>query len=141
MKNIYKQVVHWKAIFFTLPRNKTGIKFTNNLNEILSATLNDSNAETAMYCSMVMPHLILARTRTEVDAVNNKTIARRLHQWIKWDIDSLFLEAKAIQERMSSTKAKRSVDEYKEFDKYLSTGKISMPFEVLERKRKVVSFL
>ena len=58
MKNIYKQVVHWKAIFFTLPRNKTGIKFTDTLNEILPATLNDSNAETAMYCAMVMPHLI-----------------------------------------------------------------------------------
>ena len=75
-----------------------------------------------MYCAMVLPHLILAITRTEDDASNNKTIARQLDQWIKWDIDSLFLEAKTIQERISRTKAKRSVDEYKEFDKYMSTG-------------------
>ena len=66
MTNIYKQVVHWKAIFFTLPR-MTGIKFTDTLNEILSTTtLNDSNAETAMYCAMVMPHLILARLITSM---------------------------------------------------------------------------
>ena len=119
MENIYKQVVHWKAILFTLPRNMTGIKFTDTLNEILSTTLNDSNAETAMYCVMVMPHLILTRTRTENHA-SNKTILRRLDQW-----DTLFLEAKAIQEHMTRTKAKGSVDEYKEFDKYMSTGKIS----------------
>ena len=58
-----------------------------------------------MYCAMVMPHLIRARIRTEDDVSNNKTIARPLYQWIKWDIDSLFLDAKAIHERMSRTKA------------------------------------
>ena len=117
LKNVYKQVVQRKAIFFTLPKNKTGIKFTDTLNEILSANLTDSNAETAIYCPMVMPHLILARTRMEDDAAYNKTVAGRLDQWIKWDIDSLFLETKVIQERMSRTKAKQSVDEYKKFDK------------------------
>ena len=96
-----------KSNIFTLPRNKTGFKFTDTLNEILSATLNDSNAETAMYCEMVMPHLNLARTRTEDEASNNKINARRLDQWIKWDIESLFLEAKVIQECMSRTNAKR----------------------------------
>ena len=56
-----------------------------------------------------------------------QTNARRLDQGIKWDIDSLFLEAKAIamHDCMLKTKAKKPVDEYKEFDKYMSTGKIS----------------
>ena len=72
---------------------------------------------------MVIPHLILARTRMEDDASNNKTIARRLDQWTNWDIDSLFLEAKSVQERMSRTKAKLSFDEYKELDKDMSTEK------------------
>ena len=71
MKNIYKQVVHWKAIICTLPRNKTSIKLTHTLNEILPATLNDSNAETTLYCAMVMPHLIFARTGTKDDASNS----------------------------------------------------------------------
>ena len=89
-----------------------------------------------MYCATVMPHLILAKTRTEDDASNNKTIARRLDQWINWGIDSLFLEAKAIQERMSRTKAKRSVDEYKECDKYMSTGKLSNAIRSLTEEAK-----
>ena len=115
----------------------TGVKFTDILNEILSAALNDSNAETTMYCAMVMPHFILERTRAEDDASNNKTNARRLGQWIKWDIDSLFLEAKAIQEGMSRTKAKQSDDEYKEFDKYMSTGKTTNAIRSLTEEAKV----
>ena len=89
-----------------------------------------------MYCAMVLPHLILAITRTEDDASNNKTIARQLDQWIKWDIRSLFLEANAIQERMNRTKAKRSVGEYKKFDKYMSLEKISNANRILTKKAK-----
>ena len=73
----------------------------------LSDTLNDSNAETAMYCALVMHHLILLRTRLEDDTSNKKTISRRVDQWINWNIDSLFLEAKSIQEGVSRTEAKQ----------------------------------
>ena len=86
---------------------------------------------------MVMPLLILERTRAEDEASNNKTIARRLSQWIKWDIGSLFLEAKAIQDGMSRTKAKRSVEEYKEFDKYTSTANTSNANRSLTEEAKV----
>ena len=119
-----------------LLRNKTGIKFNDALIEILSSNLNDSNAETAMYCAMVISHLILAKTKTKDDASNNKTIARRLDQWVKWDIDSLFFEAKAIKERMSRTKTKRYVDEYKKYKKNMSTGKISIAIRSLTEKAK-----
>ena len=54
-----------------------------------------------------MPHLFLARTRTEDITSNNKTIARRVDQRIKWDIDSLFLEAKSIRVGASRTKGKQ----------------------------------
>ena len=70
-----------------------------------------------MYCAMVMSHLILARTRTEDDAAINKTIARRLDQWVKWDIDSLLVEAKVIQERMSELKQNNLLLNKKDFDK------------------------
>ena len=130
-----KQVAQWKTIFFTLPRNKTCLKFTNTLNEILSATLNDSNAETAMHCAMVTPHLNLARTRTEDDVSNSKTIARTLLQWVKWEKHSLFLEAKAIQARLSRTKSKRSV-EYKEFEEYMSPKKTFNAIRSLTEKAK-----
>ena len=89
-----------------------------------------------MYFEMVMPHLILARTRTEDDALNNKTIARWLDQWLKWDIDSLLLKAKNIQECMSRTKAKCFVDEYKEIDKFMSTGKFSSAIRIFTEETK-----
>ena len=89
MNNIYKQVVQWKAIFFPLSRKKRDFKFTGTSKENLSANSYDCNAKTAMYCAMVMPLLILARIRTEDDAKNIQTIARRLYQWIKWDTDSV----------------------------------------------------
>ena len=127
-------MVYWKAIFFTLPRNKTGIKFT--LIEIMSSTSNDCNAETLMYCAMVVPHLILAKTRTEDGASNNKIIARRLDRWVRWDIYSLFFEAKPIKKRMSRTKTKRYVDEYKEYKKNMSTGRISIAIRSLTEKAK-----
>ena len=89
-----------------------------------------------MYCAMVILNFILANTRTEDDASNNKTIARRLDQWVKWDIDSLFFEAKAIKERRCKTKTKRYVDEYKEYNKYMSTRKISIAILSLTVKAK-----
>ena len=91
-----------------------------------------------MYCAMMMPHLIFASTRTKVDASNNKAIARRSDQWIKWDIDSLFLEAKIIQERMSRIKAKRSVDVCKVFNKYMSTERNSNAIRSLTEEPTVV---
>ena len=80
---------------------------------------------------MVIPRLIFARTRTEDYASNNKTIARRSDQWIKWDIESLFHEAKAIQESLSKTKAEGSVKKYEEFDECMSKGKISYAIQSL----------
>ena len=48
----------------------------------------------------------------------------------------MFLEAKAIQERMSRIKAKRSLDEYNEFYQYMSTGNISNAIRSLTEDAK-----
>ena len=93
-----------------------------------------------MNCAMVMPHLILARTGTEDDASNGKTISRRLDQWINLDIGSVFLEAELNQERKSKTKTKGSVDDYSAIGKTCEEKKIPMPSEVLQKKRRMVSF-
>ena len=132
MKNILKQAFHWKAIVFTLKRIKTGFKFADILNCICSVAINKSKAETALYCAFVKSHLFISRTRTDDDASEKKTISRRLDQWIKWDIDSLFLEATISQETIKRTKAKNNL--------LLNTKKY-VTLEVLLKKRKVVSFL
>ena len=54
---------------------------------------------------MVMPHLILVRTTTEDDAAKKKGIAWFLDKLTKMEENSLILDAKAGQERMSRTKA------------------------------------
>ena len=76
----------------------------------------------AMYCAMVMRHLNFAQKRTKNDATNNKIIVGESDQCINWNINSWFLEAKIVQEPMYRIKTKRSMDEYREFDKYMKTG-------------------
>ena len=89
-----------------------------------------------MYYTMVMPHLILARKRREDDVANNKTIARRLDQWIKSAIDSQFLEAKSIKERMSRTKTNDLLMKAKNLINRCHQETFPMPFEFLQRKRR-----
>ena len=50
-----------------------------------------------MTAAMIMPHLILAKTKNESDGSVTKTILRRLDQWIKGDFHNLFNEARALQ--------------------------------------------
>ena len=90
IENIYQKVVHWKSSFFIITRNKTGYKFVDTLNCILSSTIdhNEKN-KTAIYAAMVMPHLILARTKSSNDGSINKTVSRRLDQWIKGEYEEL----------------------------------------------------
>ena len=102
MKDIYKQIVHWNKICFTLPGNTTGFKLTDTLERNLPVNLNIFNAESVMYGALVTPHLIFARTITESDALNNQTIATWLDKRMKGEVDILFFEAKITQERKIS---------------------------------------
>ena len=78
-----------------------------------------------MYYAMVMAQHSLARTRTEDEASNNKTIENRLGQWIKWDMDSNFLRQKLSENVLAGITQNDLVDEYKEFIIYKSTVKSS----------------
>ena len=57
---------------------------------------------------------------------------------IKWDIYSELPEEKAIQERKRRTKENQSLDEYKEFDKQMSTGNFHRKFLTEEAKGGVL---
>ena len=92
-------------------------------------------AEIALIATMVMPHLILARSKDGNDGSITKTIGRRLDQWLNGNFMDLFLEAKALQERLPK-KSKKDHDEYKEFDKYMTTGRISSAIRCLSEDVK-----
>ena len=75
LTKIYNEVVHWKAVFYTISRNKTGFKFTDTMNTVLSGTLDKpEKAEIAMIVSMIIPYLNLARSKDGNDGSNTKTI-------------------------------------------------------------------
>ena len=127
---------HWNAVLYTISKNKTGFKFTDTMNTVLSGTLDrPEKAEIALIATMVMPHLILARSKDGNDGSITKTIGRRLDQWLNGNFMDLFLEAKALQERLPK-KSKKDHDEYKEFDKYMTTGRISSAIRCLSDEVK-----
>ena len=89
-----------------------------------------------MIAAMLMPQMILARTKTDQDSSCNETIARRLESWLLCDIEFLFHEAKSIQERLCSSKKARKRDALKDFDKFMHSGKIATAVQCLQNDTK-----
>ena len=87
--------------------------------------------ECAMIFTMIMPFLLLASCKTENDASINKNLSRSLDQSIKFKFYDLFIEAKALQERLWKLNRKREVHEFKAFDKQMESGKISKALRCL----------
>ena len=79
LRKVYKEIIHRKPIFFTSSKNKVGFKIADVMNIILTKTLEDGpQTECAMTCTMIMPHLLLARSKCAKDASITKTLSRRL---------------------------------------------------------------
>ena len=95
-----------------------------------------SNEETALYASMLMPHLVLARTRTDREQSIGKTLERRLHAWLRCDFEALFTEAKALQQRAPTRTKKDEVNDFKQFDFQMTAGKISNALRSLDDSQK-----
>ena len=79
VREIYREVVTWKPLFFTLSKNKTGEQFAENLHSVLSPiAVNTDRSDISLTLCMILPHLTLSRIKNTVDGSNNKTIKRRL---------------------------------------------------------------
>ena len=74
---------------------------------------------------MIFAHLMLCKTKSESDGSNSKTIARGLKQWHKGKLDELFNVGKALKMRLVKRKKKKVETEAQQFNKLMSTGKIS----------------
>ena len=104
---------------------------------ILTRTLEDGpQTECPMICTMIMPHLLLARSKSENDASITKTLSRRLDLWIRCKFNYLFIEAKALQEHLRKFNRKREVDEFKALDKQMESGNISNALQCLSDDAK-----
>ena len=59
LRKIHQQIVHLRPVFFTLSQNKTGFKFVEGMNIILSETVKaHERNEKAILAAMAMPHMM-----------------------------------------------------------------------------------
>ena len=109
------------------------------MNIILTRTLEyGPQTECVTICTMIMLHLLLARSKSENDASITQTFSRKIDQWIRCKLDDLFFEAKALQERLRKLNRKREVDEIKFFDEQMESVKISSALRCLSDNAKSV---
>ena len=80
---IYTEVVHWKPVFMILSKNKVGYNFIETLNRTLNSLIENKENTFAMHAAMIFPHLLLCKTKSEIDESFSKTIAmaRRRPGW------------------------------------------------------------
>ena len=78
INDIYKNVVNWKPRFIILSKNKPGFQFIESLSQqLLSLVEETPNSNVAMKASMIHPHLLLPKTKSETNRSNSKTLSRR----------------------------------------------------------------
>ena len=124
-RKIYTEVVHWKPFFMILSKNKVGYNFIETLNRTLNSLIENNKNTFAMHAAMIFPHLLLCKTKSEIDGALSKTKSRRLKQWQDGDLDGLYNEGKALQMRLLKGSRRKTETEAQQFNKLMNTGKIS----------------
>ena len=136
INDIYKSVVNWKPRFIVLSKNKPGFQFIELLNQQMLLLVEETpNSNVAMKAAMILPHLLLPKTKSETNGSNSTTLSRRIILWKQGLLDELFIEAKALQIRHPKQKKSEVNEEAKQFGKLTSTGKISAAIGCLSDKK------
>ena len=140
-RKIYTEVVHWKPVFMILAKNKVGYNFIETLNRTLNSLIENNEKTFAMLAAMIFPHLLLCKTKSEIDGSLSKLIARRLKQWQDGDLDELYSKRKALQMRLLKGRRREVETEAQHFNKLMNTGKISSAIAKLtDTSKGVLSF-
>ena len=136
INDIYKDVVNWKPRFIILSKIKPGFQFIELPNQqLLSLVEETPNSNFAMKAAMIVTHLLLPKTKSETNGSNCKTLSRRIILWKQSLLDEFFTDAKALQIRHLKQKKSEINEEVKQFDKPMSTGKISAVIGCLSDKK------
>ena len=88
-----------------------------------------------MKAAMILPNLLLPKTKSETSGSNSKTLSRRIILLKQGILDELSTEAKALQIIHLKHKKSEINEEVKQFDKLMSTGKISAAIGCLLDKK------
>ena len=137
-RKLYAEVVHWKPVFMILSKNKVGYNFIEVLSRTLSNLIENNKNTFAMHAAIIFPHLLLCKTKSEIDGFLSTTIARRVKQWQDGDLDGLYNEGKALQMRLLKGSRRKTETEAQQFNKLMNTGKISSSIPKLRDTSKGV---
>ena len=85
---------------------------------------------------MILPHLLLPKTKSETNGSNYKTLSRRIISWKQGLSDETFTEAKALQIRHPKQKKSEVNEEAKQFDKLMSTAKYLPPLAAFQTRKQ-----
>ena len=88
-----------------------------------------------MKAAMILPNLLLPKTKSKINGLNSKTLSRRIILWKQGLLDELFTEAKALQIRHTKQKKSKVNEEFKQFDKLMSTSKTIAAIGCLSDKK------
>ena len=88
-----------------------------------------------MKTAMILPPLLLPKTKSETNGSNSKTLNRRIVLWKQGLLDKLFTEAKTVQIEHPKQKKCEVNEKGKQFDKVMSTSKISAVISCLSDKK------
>ena len=129
-------MVHWRSRFFSLGKNKGGTKFVDTMRAILQIfTDRKGKNDIPMKLMMILPHLILPRTKAE-NAGSNAIIQRRLDSLTQCQFLELYNEARAIQVRLPKQKTPKEESDLKSCNKFMCQGKISSALKCLSDHQK-----
>ena len=84
---------------------------------VLIKTLEDGpQIDCAMICTIIIPQdLLLARCKSEIYASIKKNFVEKARSVVQGKFNALFVEAKALQERLRKLNRRREIDELKAF--------------------------
>ena len=88
-----------------------------------------------MKASMILPQMVLPKTKSETNGSNSKTLNSFIILWKQGLLDERFSEAKAHQIRYPKQKKCDVYAEVKQIKKLMSTGKISAVIGCLSDKK------
>ena len=105
-------------------------------------SIRNTNSKVALKAAMFLPHLQLHKTKSETNKSSSKSSSHYKNLWMQvLQDDELFTGANALRIRHSKEKKCEVNEQVRQFDKLISTSKISAAIGCLsdERTKRILS--
>ncbi len=140
MNAAYAETVHWRKNTFRIPYGEAGNRFVAELGRLYRAYAEGTSLEAiALKATTVISILLLQKPfRTSKPKDHSACLKRRMITWKKGDINSLVLEGRSLQQRMTPSPPNQG-DKDKEnlartFSRLMFQGKTNAALQLLSQK-------